>query len=395
MTEEKNAERGVKMSEKCTGGISNTRPERTRENTLRALIDWVSISFEVETSDWTQIAELLGVDHLDFEYHDYGYDTYQEHIRFSNIVVMRKDDFKYRLNLSGQGCREYETYSRLDWLQLFLILKDFLRGKATRIDLAIDDFGKRFTVDLLRRTFLDDRCVTRLSKMREMREYDTGDLSLTMDSLYFGSLSSRVSINFYDKKLERESKDKEVTVESWTRTELRLKREYADDVIDYLLMPNADVGSVALGILQDKIRFVRSGNDGNKRRRPVLQWWTRFLNDVKPLKLSLKAPDKTIEKSIDWVEHSVAPTIATLKLAMGEDEFKEFLSELIADGESRLNENHRQMIRQYVASGINDYGEMLRQHNDDLAGKSSYAQQVLRQQNKKEHPIFERPNVKR
>ena len=60
------------MDMTCTGGLSNTRPERTQENTLRALIDWVSISFEVMSSDWTQITELLGVDHLDFEYFDYG-----------------------------------------------------------------------------------------------------------------------------------------------------------------------------------------------------------------------------------------------------------------------------------------------------------------------------------
>lgn len=366
------------MDMTCTGGLSNTRPERTQENTLRALIDWVSISFEVMTSDWTQITELLGVDHLDFEHFDYGYDTYQEHIRFSNIVIMRKDDYMYRLNLSGQGCREFEVFSRLNWSQLFLILKDFLKGKATRLDLAIDDFGKRFSVDLLRRTFLDGRCVTRLSEMSDNQKYKTSDLTMTMDSVYFGSMSSRVSINFYDKKMERESNDKEVTVDSWTRTELRLKRDYADDAIDLLLMPDASAGKVAIGILKDKIRFVKGGKDSNKRRRDNIQWWDRFIKDIKPLKLSLKAPDKTIEKSKQWVEHSVAPTIATLRLAMGDEEFEEFLRDLISDGESRLNANHRHMINQYLTDGISDYGDMLREHNNDLAGKSSYAQQVLR-----------------
>ena len=42
---------------KGIGGASNTRPERANEIGLRALVDWLSITFQVSEADHTQITQ--------------------------------------------------------------------------------------------------------------------------------------------------------------------------------------------------------------------------------------------------------------------------------------------------------------------------------------------------
>lgn len=329
---------------KGIGGASNTRPERANEIGLRGLVDWLSITFQVSESDYTQITQLIGLGKLDFEYHDWGTDTFTSHIRYSNIVIQQKQDDIYQLRLSGQGCREYETLSDISWLNLFLILKDFCDAKATRLDLAIDDFKGYYDVALIRRTFLEGRCVTRLKYADDRKRYTTGDQSLILDSFYIGSMNSRLSINFYDKKLERDSAGYETTVDKWTRTELRLKREYADDAIDMLLLHDGDFGKVAFGILKGKIRFVQKSVE--KRKAKNIQWWDRFMSGVSELQLSLKAPDKTIERSKEWISSKVAPTLAMI-LEADEKDFKMWFDEVITNGHKRLTGKHDNVIKQY------------------------------------------------
>lgn len=326
------------------GGCSNTRPPNTVETPLRVLVDWVSIGFNLEAG-FDDVFDLLGLSKLEFEFHDWGMNTYHKHARFSNIVVQQKDEFRYQLNLSGQGCREFEDYSTLDWYQLFAILKDLCDGKATRIDLAIDDFKGYYNVGMVRRAVKNKLFRTRMRMADDRVRYNLADVSTIMDSFYIGSMDSRLSINFYDKKLERESKDLEVTEKFWTRTELRCKKDYADQVIDMILL-HENIGTLAMGILKKHITFIRKSNATNKSRVPAIKWWDDFLKNVESVQLSVKAPDKTLEKTKNWLGKSVAPSLATVKES-DPLQFDEFMRELLEDGESRLNIKHQRMIDQY------------------------------------------------
>lgn len=331
--------------DKWSGGASNTRPQTPSETPVRVLVDWLSVTFNL-VGDYDDVKQFLYLDHLDWELHDFGMNTFKTHIRSGNLVIQNKDEYTYQLFLTGQGCREYEQVGHLDWLQLIALLKKYANARATRIDLAIDDFKGYYNVGMIRGAFFDGRCVTRFRHADIKQSYTTGDLELTMDSFYLGSQSSRLSINFYDKKLEREGKGLEVTVDKWTRTELRCKREYADEVLDMILIYGGDVGTIAMGILKKNVRFVRKSNDKKAYRRPTIKWWSDFVKNVESLSFTLVAPDKTIETTKSWLTRAVAPSLATIRKA-DPLHFDKFLESILDNGAERLNSRHLSMIQQH------------------------------------------------
>lgn len=348
------------------GGLSNTRPERTDRPGLRVLIDWVSCTFSMDAT-FEQIQQVLGIPELEMEYFDWGRNTFKEHVRFSNIIIQRKDENIYQLSLSGQGCREFESLSKYNWLELIAILKEFAYCKFTRLDLAIDDFREHFTVDRIRKYLDKGLCVTRLEEYEDKRRKKISTKKAVMDSIYLGSISSRLSINFYDKKLEQDAKDKESngSWDSWTRTELRLKKEYADQAADMILLYNMDLGSVAFGLLSKNIRFIkRQGSDQNLRRREESVWWLNFIGKVKKLKFSLEAPDRTIEKAKQWHAHSVAPSLAAIKEADPEN-FDQWLKDELEQGKERLTSKHEMMIQQARELKIAQAKQLIRKASKD------------------------------
>lgn len=335
-----------------TDGVSNTHPERTGisfELKQRVLIDWLQCTFQLDLT-FKEVIEYLGLKNEAFTYFDYGRDTFTEMMKFSNITIMRKGVCTYRLVLTGQGCREFENFSTLNWIELLDSLKSCLGCRFTRIDIAIDDFDKIFDVTTIRTAVLDGLTVTRLEEATDKRKYKVATGELTMDSFYLGSMDSRFSINFYDKKLERENfkkKEFEVTVETWTRTELRVKREYADDITNMILLDQENLGTIALGVLHKNIRFIQDDGKENKRRAPITDWWAKFIGNVEKLKFSLEAPDATIEKVKNWHRKMVSPSIAAVaKSFPNMIEFYDYIKELVELGEERLTEKHEMMIEQ-------------------------------------------------
>lgn len=374
------------------GGLSNTRPERTDRPGLRVLIDWVSCTFSMN-ADFEQIQQVLGLPELEMEYHDWGRNTFKEHIRFSNIIIQRKDENMYQLSLSGQGCREFENLSKYTWLELFAILKEFAHCKFTRLDLAIDDFAEHFTVDRIRQYLDKGLCVTRLEEYEDKRRKKVSTRKAVMDSIYLGSISSRLSINFYDKQLERENKE-EVTDgswDSWTRTELRLKKEYADQAADMILLYNMDLGKVAFGLLSKNIRFVkRNAKDKNIRRREESVWWLNFIGKVQKLKFSLQAPDRTIDKAKKWHGHSVAPMLAAIKEA-DPDNFEAWLQEELEQGKERLNSKHEMMINQARELRILEATKLIKKAGSDTHKSLHQNIYLQNQQNEKTYKNRKNP----
>lgn len=373
------------------GGLSNTRPERTDRPGLRVLVDWVSCTFHMD-ADFDQIKQVLGIPDLEMEYFDWGRNTFKEHIRFSNIIIQRKDETNYQLSLSGQGCREFENLSKYNWLELIAILKEFAYCKFTRLDLAIDDFQEHFNVARIRQYLQKKLVITRLEDYDDRKKHKIKTGQPIMDSIYLGSINSRLSINFYDKKLEQDNKDKESdgSWDSWTRTELRLKKEYADQTADMILLYNMDLGKVAFGILSKNIRFIkRSGKDKNLRRRDESTWWLNFIGKVEKLKFSLESPDRTIEKAKKWTSHSVAPSLAAIKES-DPDNFETWLGNEIELAKERLTSKHEMMINQAKELKILEATKLIKKAGSDK-NKSIHQEIYLRNQ-KNEFEYRQRKN---
>ena len=160
-------------------------------------------------------------------------------------------------------------------------------------------------------------------------------------------------VRFYDKYLERTSKGYELEegIICWNRTELQLRDERAKTAAIMIANESFNTGQMIAGILKNYLNFVnpkklKDGSiDKNKSRWPISDFWTSFLGDIEPIKLTQAAPDKTIETTMNWFSNSITPSMACLLEAFDDD--RELLSQWIEDGKSRLSDRHYDMLSEF------------------------------------------------
>lgn len=346
-------------------GASNTPAQITNQPAQNVLVDWVTASFYAE-KNIREILELFWLTELEIKGHvidveferiegaRYKYAGYDVTYRYSNIEIMHDSkQHKWLLNLSGQACREFEKISKLNYEMLFGLLVGQLNASVSRIDIAIDDYKSIFKVNTIRKAVMNGQAVTKIKKFGSHTQGMIEDGSLTMDNFYLGTLSSRYSINIYDKKLEQESKNKEVKEKSWVRTEVRLKEEYATAFARIIATSsgNENIGQYIVQFLNQSVVFLKKGCKETNRTRAsrnienYAHWWRKFIGDVGKLKLSQKAPDKSVERTVSWFVEQVAPSLAVC-LEVDPEGFSHMLYKLCEDGKQRLNKGHELMIKQ-------------------------------------------------
>jgi phage replication initiation protein len=100
---------------------------------------------------------------------------------------------------------------------------------------------------------------------------------------------------------------------------------------------NPDIGYVIKGVLNNYMTFFeRKNQDSNKSRWPRWRRWERLLGEVEKLKLSQKAPDKTLDQRKAWIDKQTPKTLAKLFLTTLHD--YDSFSELIDYGVESFNE---------------------------------------------------------
>lgn len=340
---------------KGSAWVTNSHAQNTQEDGLRLLVDWVTCSFHF-ASKVADLLTVLGLHNVKFEKLLFArYDGYSHTYRMDKMeILVSEDENKYMINFSGQACRLFEQSSHVEWTQLFGLLLENFQAKFTRLDIAIDDFSQIYKTGTIRQAVYKKLCVTRVKKWgtKEEGNIEDGNDYLTMDSFYIGGLKSRYFLNVYDKKVEREENGMEVTVSSWTRTELRLKNEYATRFAVIVANGRESLGYYTMSFINEKIQFLKPGVYTNKSRSAedktnISRWWLKFLGKVGKLNLSEKAPDKTIQTTVNWMKHQVAPSVAMIYEAEGADEFEKFMQRLRMDGEKRLTKKQTMMIDDY------------------------------------------------
>lgn len=126
------------------------------------------------------------------------------------------------LELKGEGCREFERRCpEKNWISLFIFL-NILNAKATRIDIAIDDFSNQLDLEWLDKKFRNRFYTSSiLTKPKPIGTIDSG-MSITL-----GTNISPIQVVIYDKKYEREDSGITVEEENWTRYEMRFRTDRA------------------------------------------------------------------------------------------------------------------------------------------------------------------------
>jgi phage replication initiation protein len=324
------------------------------ESGLRMLVDWVSVTFK-HFQRHEEAFELLGIDTSEFVELETGLHGYKRRFACGHIYVLSEGgnvDMGVHIEMSGQGCREYESYYGQDWTAFF---QDILAqiGKFTRLDIAIDDIRYNddkpyFTLRGLLTKVRKYEVRSKFKKAKGIEDFHLGKEEEKGKTIYFGRESSELQIRFYEKNHERENADQELEegLTAWNRTEIQLRRERAQTVAIFIATGHGTLGNVALGVLKHYISFVNPNDDTNKSRWPVSPFWLRFLQDVEKLRLAKKAPDATIERKIIWSQKQLKKVFASIMYAKG-GEFWDWMVELIENGLDKLSPTDLQKIDEY------------------------------------------------
>lgn len=332
---------------------SNRGVLRTTQSALRACVDWVQVTFTFG-QNLQRIYEILGINESEFLDQPAGLYGYRSHKKCGHISVLYdgSDGMGIHVQMSGQGCREYETFHGVTWKQFFM---SCMANEAnfTRVDVAIDDIayvGQQpyFTVNRIYRKIKEGCCKSVFFKGKYIESLELGTGDSLGETLYFGKDQSDVQIRMYEKNFERMHAGKEIQedITHWNRVEVQARRSKAQAVVLYLVNHD-DVAYIVKGILKNYISFlVKNDRDSNRRRWAVCKWWLDFLDNSEKLKLSMSAPDMTIERAKSWFAKQVEPTMGMLFYAMGSD--WDYFVEAINNGMERMTENQKRIAEEFM-----------------------------------------------
>ena len=236
----------------------------------KIMYDWLTFTTQLHTVE--QCIYLLGLQNVEFMNLNHGMNGYKDAITFEGITIMwnGKEDMGVCVNMSGQGCRSFETFGTGDFEGLFRFILENHSFKAsdrfmnlTRLDVAYDDFDGLLDLDLLISETSKGNYVSRFNDW----EYTVGTKG---KSLNFGSMRSDTYFRCYDKKAERKRDD----LSHWVRLEMQLRGVSA---IGFIAIDDT-VDNKYFAVLNNYLRFVAPNeNDSNKRRWKTADYWAKFL----------------------------------------------------------------------------------------------------------------------
>ena len=264
---------------------------------------------------------------------------YKKRLQYGHITIFYDgtENMGCHVEMSGQGCREYENSSH-SWRDLIAII-ELDKGKLTRLDIAVDTVDDSLRLTQINYALRQGYIRTQFTKTRTTESADiTADgLSNKSRTRYFGSGTSRVMFRIYDKAAQLGLDDR------WLRFELQLRDDRATVAAGELLRRN-DLGFVAAGIINQYIAFIKK-DDSNKSRCTLQDWWFNWLHHTEKLKITTAKAIKLISQVQEHVKKQYAPTLAMIKKAVGINDFYDYLKDVLSDGYSRLSQKHENIIQ--------------------------------------------------
>ena len=98
------------------------------------------------------------------------------------------------------------------------------------------------------------------------------------------------------------------------RFEIRLKNERADNAV-YDLVSNENPEQTAFGIINRYVRFVDKESGKSREEWPLNPMWETFIGKHRnTLKLTTAPEPYTLERTLNWFSHQLAPTAKMLML---------------------------------------------------------------------------------
>lgn len=242
------------------------------------------------------------------------------------------------VEMSGQGCRAFETYGSGNFGMLYqeILYQNEIDSKykalgldaahLTRFDVAFDDRD-----GLLDMTQILEDC--RAEHWRGRFKGGTGYFGFgdrkQQDGIEFGSKQSLTRIRIYDKAAERGYAG---TGMHWVRCELQLRDERANQFAQWLA-DGVPVGQAYCSVLRNYLQFcapVPGSSDTNKRRWPVREYWETFLCGCSAVSLCANSGVEYNMKRLErYVGDMAGNAVVTYLLTHTMEEFITVLDEKI------------------------------------------------------------------
>jgi DNA relaxase NicK len=319
------------------------------------LIDWLTFSVKGCVDPYTVISWYLGMDGSLFQEMPYGLNGYDRVLQFNDIMVCyaprENSDFHDMgvcVSMSGNGCRTFETYSKLSldgctdtqgtvntvFPALFQLIccNDC---NVSRVDLACDDHDGVLSMSTIVDSCMANNLNTRMQKRQIVQSFDGTQNAGT--TVYLGSPSSDFRVRIYDK-----AKEQGDFTSHWIRVELVMRGKNAMSFVENFVNCES-VGTLASGIINEKFSFIER-DDSNISRCSVCGWWLEFVGNLECIKLfSRELVTHAIEDIEDWVIRQIAPSLGLLFKAKG----SLCLSEIAKDGIQRLSTKQLALLDDY------------------------------------------------
>lgn len=301
------------------------------------LIDWLTFSSKID--DFQSIKEFLGLSSCDFKLASGRY-MYGRSYRFGNISIYTdglSDDMGVCVEMSGQGCRDYESYGNADWDSVFqYFLQNPSQVNISRLDVAYDDFDKLLDLE---KVIADTYNGNYTSKLKHWN-VQKGSRGATVEH---GTRGGDMYIRIYDKKAERNRDD----LEYWCRCELQMRHDTACNFVKAMYKPASQVDHGTLysiflldtpieqlyfEVLNNYLRYVKPpdvGNDSQKYRWETAPHWLEFLQTGARRSIFV-APgvEYNMERLYSYVFSQAGNAIRTYIDIAGIDEFQRELEKV-------------------------------------------------------------------
>lgn len=308
------------------------------------LIDWFTFTIRGDLPDLKEVISFLGLTSANFVERN-GHYGYRSALYLGGIWIMYdgRDGMGLCVEMSGQGCRQFETSSLISFAELFeKVTANLERYHVTRLDVAFDDIDKEGSglLDIVKicKSAYQGRYISKFSKSHPEVECVTDEKGhvTRAHSCYFGAPSSEVRIRFYDKAQERGGLDYH-----WVRCELQLRDEKA---LAYL-QQKVCWGERFYGVLNNYLRFIiPNKSDTNRRRWSSPSWWEKFLLYCNRISLyTAKGVDYNLTRLERYIIDQCGNSIETYIKCVGELKFKEMLKHR----DSYLNANQQALVFEY------------------------------------------------
>lgn len=323
----------------------------------RLIFDWVSLSTKIHKPE--DIISLLGMEDCPWEILSgfYGYNLRHffggVSIHFCEGDMSRVNGF-YLLEMSGQGCRTFETYGHGNYDVLFnFVRSEFLRPESdrrvrlTRLDVAYDDLTGVLDLEQML-DYADNHYFVSRFASRNIEELSSPGINGRIaKGLNCGSKANGLTyIRVYNKALERGFDEKACNKLGitypfhWVRCEVQLRKDNATGFIKKL--SGSSLSELYTGVLRNYLSFREpNSSDSNIRRWEEASWWTTFLDNAAAISVVDKPGVKyNLSALTNYVLTQPIGSLKTIIKLFGEDA----LIQLIKSAPDSKNPKYKRLI---------------------------------------------------